>query len=142
MDPLQLQWENYKMRQSHVWRSFERLILIVVTLWAIPFVKPNLLAYKYIIYFFPLVALFLSIAGKKLLQAEYNRLIAVSDKIKDINSDLDFLILKSGKKSKVKPNQIGRIMLNGICLWLIILSGINFLVILAITLGIIKLSVA
>src|SRR5688572_22285705 len=76
IDKTQLHWENYKMRQSHVWKSFDRLILAVVTLWAIPFIKLELFDSKYVIFLFPIVALFLSFAGTFLLKAEYNRLIA------------------------------------------------------------------
>jgi hypothetical protein len=138
IDKTQLQWENYKMRQSHVWKSFDRLILSVVTLWAIPFIKLELFSSRYVIFLFPIVALLLSFAGTFLFMAEYNRLIAVFEKVKEDDENLDFMNLKSGKKNtKLKTKQVGPIMLC-ICIGLIVLSFLDLFFIIAKLSGLIK----
>ena len=137
-DITQLHWENYKMRQAHAWRSLDRLVLAVVTLWAIPFVRVEQFEGKYIIFLFPLVALFLSYAGRKLLMAEYERSIAAFGKIKDENPSIDFRISKDGSENtKIIKGQIGGILKN-ICGGLILLSVLDFLFIIAKFSGIIK----
>jgi hypothetical protein len=140
MDKTQLQWENYKMRQAHVWKSLDRLVFAVVTLWAIPFIKLDLFDYKYIIFLFPTVALLLSYTGRKLLKAEYARLIAVFDKIKENDESLDFMksTTSSTKVKTIKPKQIGNIMLKEICIGMIVLSLIDLLFIIGKISGIIK----
>lgn len=137
-DILQLHWENYQLRQSHVWRSLERLILAVVTLWAIPFIKPELFKNIYIILFLPIVALSLSLVGRRLLKAEYNRLIIVIVKFKELltpeilRPDFEKGVKIGAKDIKVKAGEIRSIMLNEICIGLIVLSFIDLLIIVGI----------
>lgn len=58
---LQLHWANYQMRQAHIWQSLNRLTLSIVTLWAIPFVKPELFkTLSLLVFFFPMVAILLA----------------------------------------------------------------------------------
>lgn len=138
MDTIQFHWENYKMRQAHVWKSLDRLILAVITLWAIPFIKIELFDHKFIIFLFPIVALGLSYFGKKLLKAEYDRLIAVFEKIKDEDPTLDFMKPKDkSRKVPITKPRVGDIMF-GICQGLISLSFLDLAFITVKTFGIIK----
>lgn len=133
---MQFHWENYKMRQSHFWRSFERLILAVVTLWAIPFIKTSLIENKYIVVFFPTVALLLSYIGRKLLKAEYSRLMAVMNKLKELGGEsIDFSHQNNSARVQLNSGQIGKIILNQVCIGLIVLSIIDLLIIISMTFG-------
>ena len=137
IDMLKMHWENYQMRQSHVWKSLERLIFAIVTLWAIPFIKPDLFKEKYIIFLFPVVALFLSIVGLILLKAEYRRLRIVIERFDEFTPNRYKLNFKDGFKDKnriihIKPGLIGKLMLNVICIGIIILSTANLIFIIII----------
>jgi hypothetical protein len=130
-------WENYKMRQAHVWKSFDRLILAVVILWILPFIQIDLFKSKIILLFFPAIAIFLSIVGRRLLKAEYERLMKVFIKITVLDHTLDFNYPKSSSNSITK-NQIGGIIIR-ICTYLIYLSIVDLVLILLHILDLIQL---
>jgi hypothetical protein len=126
LEMLKFHWQNYHLRQSHFWRSFDHLILALGTLWSIPFIKPGLfIDISVFILFFPLVALFLSVMGRKLLTAEYKRLKSVYDiidKLTPIDYKPEFPIIKGS---------IGKIITTHICIGLILISITDILLVLA-----------
>ena len=55
IEALNLHWDNYKMRQAHYWQSLNRFTLAIITLWAVPYVKPDLFnSLGKLILFFPM----------------------------------------------------------------------------------------
>jgi len=75
LDVVKQLWEEIKLRQEHYWSSFNRFALAILTLIAIPYVKPDLserLGRAVLV--FPLVALVLAVVCTWYLAAEYQRL--------------------------------------------------------------------
>jgi hypothetical protein len=126
LEMLKFHWQNYQMRQSHFWRSFNNLILALGTLWSIPFIKPQLFNELYVFtLFFPLVALFLSFVGRRLLKSEYQRLKAVYeivDRLTPLAYKPDYPLPKGN---------IGKIITTQVCIGLILISFTDILLVLA-----------
>jgi hypothetical protein len=75
-------WEDYKMRQAHYWSSLTRFTLAIITLWVLPYIRPDVVRLLgLLVLIFPAIALLLSVASFWLLGAEYQRLQAVKRRI-------------------------------------------------------------
>lgn len=77
-----LLWNEWKYRHELWWSSFSRWTGVMVGLWAIPFIKPEIFdPYPYAALLFPLGALVLSFFSMWHLNAEYARLKMVRDRL-------------------------------------------------------------
>jgi hypothetical protein len=82
IDGIKILWEDYKMRQAHYWNSLSRFTLAVITLWVLPYVRPDIVkALGLFVLIFPAIAFLLSVASTWLLGAEYQRLRAVKQRL-------------------------------------------------------------
>jgi hypothetical protein len=88
MDWIEFHWKNYQLRQVHIWQSLNRMIFATAILWSVPFIRPSLFIHlKHFILFFPAVAFLLSLIGRKLILAEYERLKAIMMMLRKLTPD-------------------------------------------------------
>ena len=84
-EAIKLLWEEYKLRQTHYWSSFNRFALSILTISVIPYIKPDIVKpLGKVIVVFPIVAFILSIGCTWLLSAEYQRLRMVREKYDEL----------------------------------------------------------
>jgi hypothetical protein len=80
-DAIKLLWEEYKLRYSNYWGSFNRYSLAILTITVIPYIKPdNVKPLEELVIAFPVIAILLTIICSWLLGAEYQRLDMVRKK--------------------------------------------------------------
>jgi hypothetical protein len=85
IEATKLLWEEYKLRQTHYWSSFNRYALSVITISVIPYVKPDVVKpLDELVLVFPVVGILLSLACCWLLGAEYQRLRMVRQKYDEL----------------------------------------------------------
>lgn len=87
-DATRLLWDEYKLRQTHYWGSFNRYALTIITISVIPYIKPDLVEpLGMMVLVFPAVGLMLSLACCWLLGAEYQRLRMVRERYDELLTD-------------------------------------------------------
>ena len=80
-----LLWEEYKLRQTHYWSSFNRYALAVITISVIPYVKLDIVQpLGKMVLVFPVIGVLLSLACCWVLGAEYQRLRMVRQKYDEL----------------------------------------------------------
>lgn len=81
---LEFLWDEYKMRQTHYWSSFNRYGVAVIAILVVPYVKPDVgESLGPLVAIFPVVALLLSVAATWLLGAEYQRLRSAKERFEE-----------------------------------------------------------
>ena len=96
---LKILWEEYKLRQTHYWASFNRFALAVITVSTIPYIKPdlvNVLGKR--VFFFPIVSCGITVVCSWILAAEYYRLRLVK-------TEYDCIMRNSGLRRQGKPDR-------------------------------------
>jgi hypothetical protein len=82
---IQLLWDEWKYRHDLFWRSLFRWAGVVVTLWVIPFVKPEVFKpWPKIALFFPAMAFILSLFSAWILGGEQRRFEMVNKRYNDL----------------------------------------------------------
>jgi hypothetical protein len=82
---IQLFWEEWKYRHDLFWRLLFRWAGAVITLWIIPFVKPEVFKpFPRTALLFPVVALFVTIFSAWVLWSEQIRFDAINKKFKEM----------------------------------------------------------
>ena len=96
----QMLWDEYKLRQTHYWSSFNRFSLAIITITVIPYVKTEIVGQlENMIYLFPIVAIFITWFCSWLLWAEYQRLSGVRKQI-------DALLPKAWERPKFPVDSV------------------------------------
>jgi hypothetical protein len=95
---IDLLWDEWKYRHDLFWKLFFRCAGSVITLWAIPFVKPDIFKpFPLTALILPLLALLLSILSALLLGGEIRRFQMVNEKYNSLRqSYLPHRIPKTG----------------------------------------------
>lgn len=128
LDAAKLYWEEYKLRQTHYWSSFNKFMLAVITIDVIPFVRPEIRTQLgNLTYFFPGIAVAVSLACMWLLGAEYQRLQSVRRKYDDLLGPENQRgpLETEGTWNELTEKPIGRVTSLGFGLGLIALSVIT-----------------
>jgi hypothetical protein len=83
-----LLWEEWKYRHDLFWRLLFRWAGAVITLWVIPFLKPNVFKpWPWVAFLFPVLAFLLSLGSGWILGTEYSCLEMVARKYNELRKD-------------------------------------------------------
>ncbi len=135
---LQALWDEYELRQTHYWSSFNRFALAILTVSVIPYVKPDLASMLgKLVAVFPVVSLLISLASSWLLGAEYQRLRMVRQKYDELLGS-KYQIPRMPRDTvweRLVALRIGTATSVMFGIGFVLLSLINLIVLLAIPLG-------
>ena len=83
-----LLWQEWKYRHDLFWKSLFRWAGAVLTLWIIPFVKPEVFKpWPKLVLAFPVTAFLLSMFSAWIIGAEHRRFAAVNTKFNEMRRD-------------------------------------------------------
>jgi hypothetical protein len=104
-----LLWDEWKYRHDLFWRSLYRYAGSVITLWIIPFLKPEVFKpFPAATLLFPVLALFLSVFSAWLLGAEQRRFAMVNAKYDELRQEfLPPRMPKEGLVDKLFAARVG-----------------------------------
>jgi len=111
-EAIKILWDDYRLRQEHYWKMLSQSSLAIITLWVIPYLKPEVLSMiGPFVYFFPFVAFILTLVVTWLLGAEYQRLAVIReeyDNLLEKRFGIKFVWPKTFRSQRIFGWRIGR----------------------------------